>query len=82
MKPLVTLSPRSILILAEAYEIKPRQVLQDLATVQLWCWSGLELLVHLCQKYDWHVSMAVYYVAALRRALDDAAASGMAWPVD
>ncbi len=82
MKALLALSPRLILILAEAYEIKPKQVIQDSATIQLWCWSGLELLVHVRDKYDWDASVAVYYLAALRRALDGAAARGATWPAD
>jgi hypothetical protein len=74
--------PRDVLILADAYEIKSWQVVADSTTLQMWCWSGLDLLVHLRNKYDWDVSTAVYYLAALRRALDDCRKSDMSWPAD
>ncbi len=82
MKPLVTLGPHLTLILADAYEIKPRDVLQDSEALQLWCWTGLELLAYMREKYGWHASTAVYYVAALRRALDAAGVSDTMWPLD
>ena len=78
----VMLNPRDVLILAEAYEVKPRQVLDDSASVQVWCWSALELLVHMRDKYGWHVSTAIYYVASLRRAIGEARTSQNTWPID
>jgi hypothetical protein len=78
----VALDPRDVVILAEAYELRPRQVIVDAAILDRWCWSNLELLLHLCQKYAWHGSMSVYYLAALRRALDRSRHSGLGWPPD
>ena len=78
----VVLSPRRVSILAEAYELKPWEVVHDSATIQVWCWSGLELLVHWCNKYDWDVSSAIYYTAALRRAVREAQDSHSTWPAD
>ena len=63
------LPPRTVLILAEAYELDTAEVEQDVAVVQASPWSGLGLLVWLRDRHRWHASTCVYYLAALRRAL-------------
>ena len=59
----------SVLILAEAYELTPAEVEYDVAVLQAYPWSGLELLVWLQDRHHWHASTCVYYLAALRRTL-------------
>ena len=63
------LPARTVQILAEAYELSPDDVQQDVAVLQAHAWSSIDLLEWLRRRHGWHVSTCVYYLAALRRAL-------------
>ena len=36
----VALDPRDVAILAEAHELRPRDVIVDAAILERWCWSN------------------------------------------
>ena len=63
------LPARTLRILAEAYELSPAEVEQDVAVVQAHAGSSIDLLEWLRRTHDWHTSTCVYYLAALRPAL-------------
>jgi hypothetical protein len=63
------LPARTVQILAEAYELSPDDVQQDVAVLRTHTWSSIDLLEWLRRRHGWHVSTCVYYLAALRRAL-------------
>jgi len=63
------LGPRAIEILAEAYELRPDEVIHDVAALLESASSGLDQLVWLRRRHGWHASTCVYYLAALRRSV-------------
>ena len=63
------LPARTLQILAEAYELSPNEVEQDVAVLQAHSWSSIDLLEWLRCTHGWHTSTCVYYLVALRRAL-------------
>ena len=63
------LPARTLQILAEAYELSPDQVEQDVAMLHAHPWSGIAFLEWLRRTHGWDASTCVYYLAALRRAL-------------
>ena len=63
------LPARTVEILAAAYELSPAEVIHDVAVLQAYPWSGLDLLVWLRNSHQWPASTCVYYLAALRRTL-------------
>ena len=66
---ILELPARTIQILAEAYELSPDEVEQDVAVLQAHSWSSIDLLEWLRRTHGWHASTCVYYLAALRRGL-------------
>ena len=64
------LPARTLQILAEAYELSPDEVEQDVAVLQAHSSSSVDLLEWLRRRHGWHASTCVYYLAALRRALN------------
>jgi hypothetical protein len=64
------LPAHTVQILAEAYELSPDEVEHDVAVLQAHSWSGVDLLAWLRCRHGWHASTCVYYLAALRRALN------------
>src|SRR5215210_9553425 len=64
---LTPLHPRTVQILAEAYELTPHDVALDNEIIQALPWSGLDLLVWLRRRHNWDASLAVYYLAAIKR---------------
>ena len=63
------LPARTVQIVAEAYELSPDEVEQDVAVLQAHASSSINLLEWLWRTHAWHTSTCVYYLAALRRAL-------------
>jgi hypothetical protein len=63
------LDPHTVQILAEAYELTTLDVVLDSEIIQALPWSGLDLLVWLCRRHDWHASLAVNYLAAIKREI-------------
>jgi len=56
-----------IVILAEAYELAADDVMLDVKISQSLRWSGLDLLDWLRCRHGWDASLAVNYLAAIRR---------------
>jgi hypothetical protein len=65
----VQLLARTVLILAEAYELDPADVEHDVALLQAWPAWALCTLVWLKERHRWHASTCVYYLARLHRAV-------------
>jgi hypothetical protein len=63
------LPARTVQILAEAYELSPDEVEQDVAVLQAHASSSIDLLERLRRRHTWDTSTCVYYLVALRRAL-------------
>jgi hypothetical protein len=63
------LRPHHRRILAEAYQLRSAEVSRDAARLQAWAQPWDELLASLCRRRGWPAELGIFYLAALRCAL-------------
>jgi hypothetical protein len=54
------------MVLAESFEVRPREVIRDARVVSAWLEPADDLVIWLCRQHNWRAEMAVNFLGALQ----------------